>query len=95
MQFLVIAYDDTDIAAAERRREARPRHLNDAREIGDDGQLITGGAILGEDGLTIGTAMIVDFASRTALNAWLEAHPYVKAGVWCDIQVRPFRVVET
>lgn len=94
MQFLVIAYDDVGATAALRRREGRSRHLDDMREIGADGQFISGGAILDEGGRTAGAAMIVDFPSRTALDAWLDAHPYVETGVWRDIRVHSFRVVE-
>jgi hypothetical protein len=36
--------------------------------------------------------LVVDFASRQELDAWLAADPYVAGGVWQQIEVRPFRL---
>ena len=51
-----------------------------------------GGAILDDTGAMIGSATIVEFPDRAALDAWLARDPYVTGGVWQKIEVRPFRV---
>lgn len=61
MQFLVIAHDDADAAGALRRRGGRARHFDDVREIGEDGQLVAGGALLDDAGQMVGAAMIGRF----------------------------------
>jgi uncharacterized protein YciI len=39
----------------------------------------------------VGSVLIVDFASREALNEWLISDPYVASGVWREVEVHPFR----
>ncbi len=91
-QFLVIAYDGTDADAPARRLAARPAHLEGVKPMVVSGEMIVGGAILDEAGGMIGSATVVEFADRVALDAWLARDPYVTGGVWQKIEVRPFRV---
>lgn len=91
MEFLVIAYDGSDAQAPARRQAVRDAHLENARRLAADGHIIEGGAILDEDGTMIGSAVIVDFPSRTALDDWLKNDPYVTGDVWRTVEVRPFR----
>ena len=53
-----------------------------------------GGALLDEAGAAVGSMMVVDFASRRELDAYLEREPYRAEGVWREITVTPMdRVV--
>ncbi len=92
MQFVVIAYDGTDAGALDRRLAARPAHLENARRMKEEGTLLTGGAILDDQGAMIGSVLVVDFPSRTGLDAWLASDPYVTGDVWRKVEARPFRV---
>ena len=92
MQFVVIAHDGEDPQAPGRRMKARPAHIEGAVQMKEDGSMLTGGAILDDDGNMIGSVMFVDFPSRTELDAWLASDPYVTGDVWRRIEVRPFRV---
>ncbi len=92
MQFVVIAYDGTDAGARDRRLAARPAHLENAGRMKEKGTLLTGGAILDDQGATIGSVLVVDFPSRTEFDAWLAADPYVTGDVWRKVEARPFRV---
>lgn len=92
MQYLVIAYDGTDSQAADRRAEAREKHLALGDEMVADGRALFGTAIVNEEGTMIGSMYVVDFPSRTELDAWLESEPYVVGGVWRDISVQPCAV---
>ena len=92
MQFVVIAYDGTDAGARDRRLAARPAHLENARRMKDEGVLLTGGAILDDQGAMIGSVLVVDFPSRPGLDAWLASDLYVTGDVWRKVEARPFRV---
>jgi uncharacterized protein YciI len=91
VQFLVIARDGTDEGALERRQETRPSHLESIGPLVDSGNVLVGGAMLNEAGDMIGSMLLVDFAGRDDLDAWLAADPYVTDGVWRDIEITPFR----
>ena len=91
MQFLVTAYDGTDPEAPARRQAVREAHLVGARRMTAEGRILVGGAILDDAGGMIGSACIVDFATRAELDEWLRTDPYVTGGVWQRIEVVPFR----
>lgn len=95
MQYMITAYDGTDAGAAERRAAARPAHLEAAGKLKDQGKLIAGGAILGENDRMIGSTMYVDFESREELDKWLLDDPYVTQGVWEDISIQRIRLAIT
>jgi uncharacterized protein len=92
MQFVVIARDGTDPDAVARRKAVRPYHLEGVQPLVDAGNVLTGGAILDDDGNMRGSVLLVDFPSREELDAWLDHDPYVTDGVWQQIEVVPFRV---
>jgi uncharacterized protein len=91
MQFLVVAKDDKDEGALERRRRTRPTHLESIQPLVDRGNVLVGGAILDEAGDMIGSMLLLDFPDRAELDAWLAADPYVTDGVWREVEVTPFR----
>jgi uncharacterized protein len=92
VQFVVIARDGTDVDAVMRRQAVRPHHLEGIQPLVDAGNVLTGGAILDDDGNMRGSVLLVDFPSREELDAWLDHDPYVTDGVWQQIEVVPFRV---
>ncbi len=96
MQFLLRAHDFTDEQALERRMAARPFHFETARQLKANGHFVLGGAVLDAAGQMIGSMMVVDFPDETALQAWLQADPYVTQGVWNpnSIEIKPFRVAD-
>ena len=91
MQFLVVAHDGADDAAATRRTAAREAHMEGAKAMAASGAMICGGALLDDGGAMIGSACMVEFEDRAALDAWLEGDPYVTGDVWRTIEVTPFR----
>jgi uncharacterized protein YciI len=94
-QWLVTAHDGDDPEAPARRQAARSEHLAFIGPMVERGEVLLGGAILDEAGTMIGSSVVVEFADRAALDAWLESDPYVKHGVWRRIDVKPFRVAVT
>lgn len=92
MQFLVIARDGEDAQALDRRLKVREAHLAGARKLAAEGRIVEGGAILDDDGKMLGSAVIVDFPGRAALDDWLKNDPYVTGDVWRKIDIMPFRL---
>lgn len=94
MQFAVVAYDYTDGEALERRLACREAHLSGIRELAKRGNFLSGGAILSDDGKMIGSNAHFQFADRQALDAWLEAEPYMTGRVWEHADIREVRLVD-
>ena len=92
MQFVIMARDGTDAEALARRQAVRPHHLDRIQPLVDAGSILTGGAILDDDGNMHGSVLLVEFPSRDELDAWLDNDPYMTGGVWQQIEVVPFRV---
>ena len=92
MQFLVIGYDGKDDKAMDRRMAAREDHLAGVLKMKEEGKAVFGIAILDEQGKMIGSVMVMDFPSRTELDAWLKIEPYVRENVWLTIDILPAQV---
>jgi uncharacterized protein YciI len=89
MQFIIKAYDGAGMLA--KRMEVRPRHLEGMARLG--GHVICAGGLLDEDGKMKGSALIMDFADRSELDAYLANEPYVQEHVWERIDVERINVV--
>lgn len=90
----------TDRAGSlEARKAARPAHLARLHELYAAGRLLLAGpmpAIDAEDpGLAgfSGSLIVAEFANLAAARAWADADAYVEAGVYAQVEVRPFRKV--
>ena len=97
MWYLIEGYDVAD--ALPKRGQARPAHLARLEALRDQGRLLLAGpcpAIDAEDpgpaGFS-GSVVIAQFESLPQAQAWADADPYVAAGVYTRVQVRPFRKV--
>ena len=89
MQFLVKAYDGPGML--DKRMEVRPRHLEGMKALGK--QIICAGGLLDEEGRMKGSALVMEFTDRAALDAYLANEPYVVEGVWQKIDVEVMNVV--
>lgn len=83
----------------EARLAARPAHLDRLTALQDAGRLLLAGphpAIdandPGESGFT-GSLVVAEFASLEEARSWAEADPYVAAGVYQQVTVKPFKRV--
>ena len=92
MQFLVIGYDGSDDKAQERRLAVREKHLAGVVKMKAEGKAVYGVAMLNDQGKMIGSLMVVDYPSRSDVDAWLQAEPYVTGNVWQKIEVFPAQV---
>ena len=89
MQFIVKAYDAPGML--DKRMEVRPRHLEGMKALGK--QIICAGGLLDEEGRMRGSALVMEFENRAALDAYLANEPYVTEGVWQKIDVEVMNVV--
>jgi uncharacterized protein YciI len=97
MWYLIQGFDRPDALAA--RLAARPEHLARLTALRDEGRLLLAGpcpAIDAEDpgpaGFS-GSLIVAEFASLPDARAWADTDPYVAAGVYERVEVRPFRRV--
>jgi uncharacterized protein YciI len=97
MLYAIIGEDAPD--SLERRQQARPDHLARLDALRDEGRLALAGpfpAIDSEDpgpaGFT-GSLIVAEFESLDAARAWADQDPYLAAGVYARVEVRPFRKV--
>ena len=78
---------------------ARPAHLKRLIELQDAGRLIVAGPCPATDSPDPGPAgfsgsvVIAEFESLEAARAWADADPYVAAGIYGKVTVKPFRKV--
>lgn len=97
MWYAIEGYDADGVLA--KRLEARSAHLARLTDLRDQGRLLLAGPcplIDAEDpgpaGFS-GSIVIAEFESMTAAQAWASADPYVAAGVYARVEVRPFKRV--
>ena len=97
MLYAIIAEDVDD--SLDRRKQARPEHLARIEALKDDGRLILAGphpAIDSEDpgpaGFS-GSLIVAEFESLASAQVWADADPFVSAGVYARVTVRPFKKV--
>ncbi|MDX7829577.1 YciI family protein [Aeromonas caviae] len=94
-----LIYSEDVVGSLPQRKLARPAHLARLQALQDEGRLLTAGpnpAIDAEDpadaGFT-GSTVIADFASQADAQAWADADPYVAAGVYARVTIKPFKKV--
>ena len=97
MFYAIVGQDVED--SLERRAQARPQHVARLQALRDEGRLLLAGpfpAIDGEDpgpaGFT-GSLIVAEFESLGRARHWADSDPYVEAGVYASVDVRPFRKV--
>ncbi|QTG88163.1 YciI family protein [Vibrio furnissii] len=83
----------------EKRMSVRPAHLERLQALHDEGRLLTAGPMPAIDaenpseaGFT-GSTVIAEFDTLEDAQAWADADPYVGAGVYANVIVKPFKKV--
>lgn len=97
MFFVIISEDVADSRSL--RAEARPDHIKRLHALRDEGRLIVAGpcpAIESDEpgpaGFT-GSVVIAEFDSLRQAQDWADADPFVDAGVYQSVIVKPFKLV--
>jgi len=94
----VINGTDTE-QSLERRLSVRAAHLARLQQLQSEGRLLLAGPFPAVDsndpgpaGFT-GSLIVAEFESLEDARAWADADPYVEAGVYRSVSVKPFRKV--
>jgi hypothetical protein len=83
----------------DQRLAARPAHLERLNQLKQEGRLLLAGPFPAIDSPDPGPAgfsgslIVAAFDSLEAARAWADADPYVAAGVYAQVTVKPFRRV--
>lgn len=97
MLYAIISEDVND--SLEKRMAARPDHLARLEALRDEGRLVLAGPHPAIDAETPGDAgfsgslVVAEFDSLDDAQAWADADPYVAAGVYAKVLVKPFKKV--
>jgi uncharacterized protein YciI len=97
MYYAIICEDVKDSLTL--RQGVRPAHLERVQALANEGRLLVAGPHPaldtpepGEAGFT-GSLIIAEFDSLEAATAWADSDPYVSAGVFRSVVVKPYKVV--
>lgn len=96
---LYVIYSEDVADSLEKRLSVRPAHLARLQLLQDEGRLLTAGPMPAVDSNDSGAAgfsgstVIAEFESLEAAQAWADADPYVAAGVYAKVTVRPYKKV--
>jgi len=97
MLYAIIAQDNEN--TLDKRIAARPAHVERLQALQAEGRLILAGphpAIDSEDpgpaGFS-GSLIVAEFTSLQDAQDWANADPYVEAGIYSQITIKPFKKV--
>lgn len=97
MLYAIISEDVKN--SLEKRKSARPAHLERLNQLKSQGRLILAGPHPsldtedpGESGFS-GSLVVAEFNSLSEAEKWAEADPYMDAGVYEKVVVKPFKKV--
>ena len=97
MLYAIIAQDIEN--SLSKRMEARPSHVARLNELKDEGRLILAGphptidvSEPGDAGFS-GSLVVAEFDDLQKAREWADADPYVAAGVYSSVVVKPFNKV--
>lgn len=97
MLYVIYAEDIAD--SLEKRLSVRPGHLARLQLLHDEGRLLTAGPMPAVDSNEPGAAgfsgstVIAEFESLEAAQSWANDDPYIAAGVYRQVSVKPYKKV--
>ncbi len=97
MYYLIYSEDVENSLAL--RMSVREKHLERLRTLQDEGRLLVAGPCPaidsenpGDEGFT-GSLIIAEFTNLEAAKTWADADPYIAAGVYKNVTVKPYKKV--
>lgn len=97
MLYTIVGHDVPN--SLDKRVAARPAHVARLQALQNEGLLILAGPFPAVDAVDPGAAgfsgslIVAEFATLTDAEIWAQADPYVAAGVYAQVTVKPFRKV--
>lgn len=95
--YAIVGEDVAD--SLDKRLAARPAHLARLEALKNEGRLLLAGPFPAIDSNDPGPAgfsgslIVAEFASLDAAQDWADADPYLAAGVYAQVTVKPFKKV--
>jgi len=95
MWYVIYAEDNKN--SLEKRMNARPAHLDRLTALQAEGRLLLAGPFPAIDTVDPGPAgftgslIVAEFENLEAAKIWADADPFVSAGVYSSVEVKPFR----
>jgi len=97
---MLYAFISQDVEnSLEKRLSVRDQHVARLNELKDEGRLIIAGPHPAIDSPTremrgfTGSLIVAEFESLSAAQAWADSDPYIDAGVYEKVIVKPFKMV--
>ena len=96
---LYVIYAEDIADSLEKRLSVRPAHLARLQLLHDEGRLLTAGPMPAVDSNEPGAAgfsgstVIAEFESLEAAQSWANDDPYIAAGVYRQVSVKPYKKV--
>ena len=97
MLYMIVGEDVENSLSA--RTTARPDHLSRLEALQNEGRLVIAGPNPHIDSIDPGTAgfsgslIVAEFDSLETAQKWADQDPYIKAGVYQKVTVKPFKKV--
>jgi len=95
MWYAIVAEDVSN--SLEKRMNVRPAHLARLAELQAQGRLLLAGPFPAVDSVDPGPAgfsgslIVAEFTDLEAAKTWANTDPFVSAGVYAKVEVKPFR----
>ncbi|MBF0195177.1 MAG: YciI family protein [Magnetococcales bacterium] len=92
MYFAIISQDIENSLPL--RKTARPAHIKRLETLRDENRLLIAGPFPDpdSDGFT-GSLVVAEFDSLKDAQTWADADPYMSAGVYANVMVKPYKKV--
>lgn len=96
--FYAIISEDVE-GSLDKRLAARPAHLERLQQLQHEGRLLIAGPHPAQDSEDPGSAgftgslVVAEFPSLEEATAWADADPYIEAGVYAQVSIKPFKKV--
>lgn len=97
MLYAIISQDIAN--SLDKRLSVRPAHIERLQNLKEEGRLILAGPHPAIDNIEPGPAgfsgslVVAEFDSLESAQAWADADPYIKAGVYDTVTVKPFKKI--
>lgn len=97
MLYAIVGHDVAD--SLDKRLSVRPAHLERLQALQQAGHLLLAGPFPTIDSNDPGPAgfsgslIVAEFESLAVAQSWADADPYVSAGVYTSVSVKPFKKV--
>ena len=95
MLYAIVGQDVADSLG--KRLAARPAHIARLQTLQEQGRLILAGPFPAVDAVDpaaagfTGSLIVAEFSSLVEAETWAQADPYVTAGVYAQVVVKPFK----